>query len=52
MLLMSFAFMIINFIVIIALPNHRSLIDIIINTKQMDVTTFVEIKENDKMENN
>lgn len=43
-LLMSFAFMIINFIVIIALANHRSLIDVITNTKQMDITTYVEVK--------
>ena len=41
LLIMSFVFMIMNFIVIVLTPTHRSLVDILTNTKQMDTTTFI-----------
>lgn len=45
LLLMSIAFVFVNFIIIAITPNHHSLIDIILNTKQIDNSTYVEIKE-------
>lgn len=41
LLIMSFVFMIMNFIVIVLTPTHRSLVDILTNTKQLDTTTFI-----------
>lgn len=44
MLLLGFAFMLVNFILMSVISEHRSLIDVITNTKQVDVTWFVEEK--------
>ena len=41
LLLLSFMFVVGNFVTIAATPTHRSAIDFITNTKQMDVTTYL-----------
>lgn len=44
LLLFSFVMMVANFLVIAITPEHCSLIDMILNTKQMDISTYIEPK--------